>query len=220
MKKIYKLTAALLCTAMLTACTAGQQQTTQTQTAATAAEQTTTVTTTETTTETTTVTTTETTTVTTTETEATTTELAFEDTPENAYQRLAMSFIQENGDEIAPDDYGGVYSYAGTLFVALTEYKPSEYYTNLLSEYTCVIYKKVRLSFNTLSDICERANELLAPEFGVGEYYVNVPTNKAVITIKEGDPKKAQNFLKTVEDRGFELHDLEIIMAEPEQTEQ
>lgn len=181
----------------------------------TTAEPTVTVTVSETVTETSTVTETETTTTpTVTETTVTTTELPFEDTPENAYARLTMSFIQPEGGEIAPDDYAGVYSYFGKLFVAITTDEPSEYYTELLSDYTCVTYTTVSRSFNELSDVCERAAELLEPEFGVAEYYIDVPSNKAAVAIINGDPKSAQNYLKTVDGLGFELHDLEIIMAE------
>ena len=44
-------------------------------------------------------------------TEQTTTmpQLEFEDTPQNAYTRLTMSF-QSTGKTVYPDDYGGVYS--------------------------------------------------------------------------------------------------------------
>lgn len=164
-------------------------------------------------------TTTETTTAPVTETTAVTTELPFEDTPENAYERLRLSFITPEGDEIAPVDYGGVYSYFGTLYVAVTEDEPSEYYTSLLDGYTCVRYTTVSRSFNYLSNVCERAVELLDPEFGVEEFYIDVPGNKACAAILEGDPKTAQNFLKTVEDLDFELGDLEIVMADPPEQE-
>lgn len=172
----------------------------------TTTSQTTTVTTTETTTETTTVTTTETTTV---------TELPFEDTPTNAYQRLYASFETDDGI-VFPDDYAGTYSYFGKLYIAITEYQPSEAYTDILGDYTCVSYKTVRRSFNYLSEVSTKAAELLEPEFGVAEYFVDVPINKAAVAIKTGDPKAAQRYLKTIEDLGFTLDELEIVMAEAE----
>lgn len=173
----------------------------------------------ESTSETTTVTTTEatTTTVTTTETTAITTEeLPFEDTPENAYQRLLRSFVTPEGDEIAPDDYAGVYSYFGKLFVAITTSQPSEYYTSLLEEYTCVKYTTVKYSFNELTRVCESAQKLFSDsEFTVSSCYVDVPINKAAIEIN-GDPKKAQNYLKGLPELDFELSMLEIVIAEEE----
>lgn len=162
---------------------------------------------------------TETTTVTTTEeTTAVTTELPFEDTPENAYSRLSMSFQTEKGT-VYPEDYGGVYSYGGNLYVSITEYTPSEYYTALLSEYSCVRYQKVTHSLNELSDIAKKTAELLDPEFAVAEYYVDVPSNKAAVSITQGDPKKAQNYLKTVTDLGFTLNEVEISMANTAENE-
>lgn len=153
------------------------------------------------------------------ETTTVTTELPFEDTPENAYSRLSMSFQTENGT-VYPEDYGGVYSYGGTLYISITEYTPSEYYTDLLSEYSCVRYKKVTHSLNELSGIAKKAAELLDPEFAVMEYYVDVPSNKAAVSITEGDPKKAQNYLKTVADLGFTLNEVEISMADVPETEE
>ena len=98
----------------------------------------------------TTTTSTETTTVTTTpQTEefvVTTAELPFEDTALNAYERLSLSFVQPDGNEIAPDDYAGAYAYGGTLFVCMTSRSPGEYYTDLLADYTCVRYKTVKHS--------------------------------------------------------------------------
>ena len=214
----------LLLAAALAGCTAPSEA--ETQTAAAAESETETVSeavtseasVTETTT---TVSVTETTTITTTEeTTTVTTELPFEDTPENAYSRLSISFQTENGT-VYPEDYGGVYSYGGTLYVSITEYTPSEYYSSLLSEYSCVRYKKVTHSLNELSDIAKKTAELLDPEFAVAEYYVDVPSNKAAVSITLGDPKKAQNYLKTVPDLGFTLNEVEISMADtPESEEQ
>ena len=147
------------------------------------------------------------------ESETVTSELPFEDTPENAYERLMLSFVQPDGGEIAPDDYGGVYSMFDTLYVAITTDEPSEYYTALFDGYTCISYTTVAVSFNELSRICEEAALLLDPDFDVTDYYVDVPSNKASVVISQGDPKTAQNFLKTIEDPGFDLHDLEIVMA-------
>lgn len=211
MNKIKLMTAVMmiLAAAVMTACTSSEPAVTE-QTTETSPVETTTVTETETETVTTTaepVTESETTTV-------TTEELPFEDTPENAYERLTRSFIQPDGNEIAPDDYAGVYSYAGTLFVALTVSEPTEYYTELFDGYTCVRYRTVKRSFNELTEISRKAAELLEPEFGVAECYIDVPSNKAAVSIIEGDPKSAQNYLKTLTDIGFELHDVEITMAE------
>lgn len=155
------------------------------------------------------------TTVTTTETttEATTADIPFEDTVQNAYQRLMASFETESGI-VYPDDYGGVYSYAGTLFVNITENEPPESYTSVLGDYTCVRYETVERSFNRLTEISLEAKELLDEEFGVDEYFVDVPDNTAAVTIRNEDPKKAQNFLKTVETKSFALDELSISMAE------
>ena len=155
------------------------------------------------------------TTVTTTEatTEATTADIPFEDTVQNAYERLMASFETESGI-VYPDDYGGVYSYAGTLFVNITESEPPESYTSVLGDYTCVRYETVERSFNRLTEISLEAKELLDEEFGVDEYFVDVPDNTAAVTIRNEDPKKAQNFLKTVETKSFTLDELSISMAE------
>lgn len=212
-----KILAALLCAALLTACAGTSPEETApslgdsfTETAPVTSEETTAVTTTETTTVTTTVTITETTT------EFTRKEIPFEDTVQNAYERLLASFETERG-VVYPDDYGGVYSYAGTLFVNITEDVPPESYTEVLGDYTCVRYQKVKHSFNRLTEICYEAKELLDEQFGVADFYVDVPDNTAAVTIRNEDPKKAQIFLKSVTDKSFSLDELSISMAEPEE---
>lgn len=207
-----KIAAALICAAFLTACVSGGDSAVTDETVSeapvlgdsftetvTEASSETTVTTTETTTETTTV--------------FTQREIPFEDTVQNAYERLMASFETESGI-VYPDDYGGVYSYAGTLFVNITENEPPESYTSVLGDYTCVRYETVEHSFNRLTEISLEAKELLDEEFGVDEYFVDVPDNTAAVTIRNEDPKKAQNFLKTVETKSFTLDELSISMAE------
>lgn len=203
-----KIAAALICAAFLTACASGGDSavTDETVSEAPVLGDSFTETVTETLSETT-VTTTEATT------EATTADIPFEDTVQNAYERLMASFETESGI-VYPDDYGGVYSYAGTLFVNITENEPSESYTSVLGDYTCVRYETVERSFNRLTEISLEAKELLDEEFGVDEYFVDVPDNTAAVTIRNEDPKKAQNFLKTVETKSFTLDELSISMAE------
>lgn len=206
-----KIAAALICAAFLTACVSGGDSAVSDETVSeapvlgdsftetvTEASSETTVTTTETTTE------------------ATIADIPFEDTVQNAYERLMASFETENGI-VYPDDYGGVYSYAGTLFVNITESAPPESYTSVLGDYTCVRYETVERSFNRLTEISLEAKELLDEEFGVDEYFVDVPDNTAAVTIRNEDPKKAQNFLKTVETKSFTLDELSISMAETEE---
>ena len=203
-----KIAAALICAAFLTACVSGGDSavTDETVSEAPVPGDSFTETVTETSSE---------TTVTTTEitTEATTADIPFEDTVQNAYERLMASFETESGI-VYPDDYGGVYSYAGTLFVNITESEPPESYTSVLGDYTCVRYETVERSFNRLTEISLEAKELLDEEFGVDEYFVDVPDNTAAVTIRNEDPKKAQNFLKTVETKSFTLDELSISMAE------
>lgn len=203
-----KIAAALICAAFLTACVSGGDSavTDETVSEAPVLGDSFTETVTETSSETT-VTTTEATT------EATTADIPFEDTVQNAYERLMASFETESGI-VYPDDYGGVYSYAGTLFVNITESEPPESYTSVLGDYTCVRYETVERSFNRLTEISLEAKELLDEEFGVDEYFVDVPDNTAAVTIRNDDPKKAQNFLKTVETKSFTLDELSISMAE------
>ncbi len=203
-----KIAAALICAAFLTACVSGGDSavTDETVSEAPVLGDSFTETVTETSSETT-VTTTET------ATEASTADIPFEDTVQNAYQRLMASFETESGI-VYPDDYGGVYSYAGTLFVNITENEPPESYTSVLGDYTCVRYETVERSFNRLTEISLEAKELLDEEFGVDEYFVDVPDNTAAVTIRNEDPKKAQNFLKTVETKSFTLDELSISMAE------
>lgn len=205
-----KIAAALICAAFLTACVSGGDSavTDETVSEAPVLGDSFTETVTETSSETT-VTTTEATT------EATTADIPFEDTVQNAYERLMASFETESGI-VYPDDYGGVYSYAGTLFVNITENEPPESYTSVLGDYTCVRYETVERSFNRLTEISLEAKELLDEEFGVDEYFVDVPDNTAAVTIRNEDPKKAQNFLKTVETKSFTLDELSISMAETE----
>lgn len=206
-----KIAAALICAAFLTACVSGGDSAVSDETVSeapvlgdsftetvTEASSETTVTTTETTTE------------------ATIADIPFEDTVQNAYERLMASFETESGI-VYPDDYGGVYSYAGTLFVNITESAPPESYTSVLGDYTCVRYETVERSFNRLTEISLEAKELLDEEFGVDEYFVDVPDNTAAVTIRNEDPKKAQNFLKTVETKSFTLDELSISMAETEE---
>lgn len=207
-----KIAAALICAAFLTACVSGGDSavTDETVSEAPVLGDSFTETITETPSE---------TTVTTTETTAETTtvfiqrNIPFEDTVQNAYERLMASFETESGI-VYPDDYGGVYSYAGTLFVNITENEPPESYTSMLGDYTCVRYETVERSFNRLTEISLEAKELLDEEFGVDEYFVDVPDNTAAVTIRNEDPKKAQNFLKTVETKSFTLDELSISMAE------
>ncbi len=207
-----KIAAALICAAFLTACVSGGDSavTDETVSEAPVLGDSFTETVTETSSE---------TTVTTTETTAETTtvftqrNVPFEDTVQNAYERLMASFETESGI-VYPDDYGGVYSYAGTLFVNITESEPPESYTSVLGDYTCVRYETVERSFNRLTEISLEAKALLDEEFGVDEYFVDVPDNTAAVTIRNEDPKKAQNFLKTVETKSFTLDELSISMAE------
>lgn len=212
-----KLAALAVCMLMLSGCTEGSSETADTTVSETEETAVTTVTTTETTTVTTTEATTITTTETTTETEP---EFIFEDTPENAYDKLMLSFI--SGDIMEePDDYGGTYSYFGKLYVNITTEEPSEYYTELLGDYTCVEYKTVKHSVGELSRIINKAVEVLEadPEgrFMVVEEYIDYPSNKAAIALLDADPKAAQNYLKTVPDLGFEIGDLLITVYEEEE---
>lgn len=211
-----RLSLVIMTAMLLTACTA-PPVTENTTTAPTETTTVTTVTTTVTTTATTTETTTETTVPPTETTTVTTTELPFEDTPANAYERLSLSFLQPDGNETAPEDYAGAYAYGGTLFVCLTSRTPGEYYTTLLADYTCVKYKTVKHSLYELTDICERAKELLDPDFEVDEVYVDVPSNKAAVTIRKGDYVSARTLLMNTPDRGFDLDMIEVSMADPEE---
>lgn len=148
-----------------------------------------------------------------------TTEMPFEDNPENAYERLYQSFV-DDGVIAIPEDFAGAYGYAGELIVMVTADEPSEKYTEILDRYSCIRYKTAENSFNRLNEISSEAKELLAAEFGVSEAFVDVVSNKAGIAILNGDPKQAQNYLKTIEDKSFTLDQLEISMAEPEDTDQ
>ncbi|MBQ7783247.1 MAG: hypothetical protein IJ368_04685 [Oscillospiraceae bacterium] len=223
--KIYRFIAPLMAAIMLTACgdsqntlgSSGSEETAVSADTAQISEQSSVTTvTTITTTSAATTTATEITTAPPTETTTeTTTELPFEDTPDNAYRRLNMAFVSDKGT-VYPDDYAGSYSFGRTLFVVITTASPSDFYKGLLSEYTCVKYKTAANSLNRLTEIAEKAAELLEPEFGVAEYYVDVPSNKAAVAIINKDPKSAQNYLKSVEDIGFTLGELEISMAETE----
>ncbi|WP_432651340.1 hypothetical protein [Huintestinicola sp.] len=207
-----KIIAALMCAAFLTACAGSSPEVTEAPAAETALSETS---------EETTVTASETTAVTTAETTTETTvftqkEIPFEDTVQNAYERLLASFETEHGI-VYPDDYGGVYSYAGTLFVNITENTPPESYTEVLGDYTCVRFETVKRSFNRLTEISLEAKALLDEQFGVEECFVDVPENTAAVTIRNEDPKKAQIFLKSVTDKSFTLDELSISMAEPEE---
>ncbi|MBQ7783272.1 MAG: hypothetical protein IJ368_04810 [Oscillospiraceae bacterium] len=220
--KIYRFIAPLMAAVVLTACGDSQNTLGSSESSETAAAQTTeqtsetTVSTITTTSAETTTAAAETTTAPPTETTTeTTTELPFEDTPDNAYRRLNMAFVSDEGT-VYPDDYAGSYSFGRTLFVVITTASPSDFYKELLSEYTCVKYKTAANSLNRLTEIAEKAAELLEPEFGVAEYFVDVPSNKAAVSIINKDPKSAQNYLKTIEDTGFTLGELEISMAEAE----
>ena len=171
--------------------------------------------------ETTTVTTTETTTSsaiapTTSETTVTTTALPFEDTPENAFERLTGSFTQPDGSEKAPDTYAGMYSYFGKLYVCITTEEPEPYYTDLLGEYTCITYKTVNHSFNELSDVAEKVYDLIKNDFDVSYYYVDVPSNKAGIVLKSGDTKAVGDFLKEHEPLDFDRSEI-VITVEGEE---
>ncbi len=210
--KMKKIIAALMCAAFLTACAGSSPEVTEAPAAETALSETS---------EETTVTASETTAVTTAETTTETTvftqkEIPFEDTVQNAYERLLASFETEHGI-VYPDDYGGVYSYAGTLFVNITENTPPESYTEVLGDYTCVRFETVKRSFNRLTEISLEAKALLDEQFGVEECFVDVPENTAAVTIRNEDPKKAQIFLKSVTDKSFTLDELSISMAEPEE---
>lgn len=197
---------ALLVTATLMCGCSADTQPVQTQTAETEQETTAAVTTTA-----------ETTTVTTTVTTEETTEYVpvlpeFEDTPENAYARLDASFTNADGGQTAPDDYAGVYSYFGKLYVCITTDEPSDFYTELLSEYTCIQYKKVNHSFNELQGIANHAYELLDGRFSVTYAYVDVPSNKAAIELAEGDPRDVRTYLESLDSEDFPVDILQITL--------
>lgn len=145
------------------------------------------------------------------------TEFPFEDTIENAYRRLMLSFDTENGT-VYPDDFAGVYSFAGTLFVSLTVPEPPAAYTDILDGYTCVRFRSASRSYNELEKAAASAAELLEERFGVAEYYVDAPSNKAAVVIINEDPKSAQNYLKSLSGLDFTLDEIAISMADPEET--
>ena len=120
----------------------------------------------------------------------------FEDTPENAYERLTISFRDGKGNETAPDDYAGAYSYFGKMYICITEKEPSSYYTDLLGEYTCISYKTVTHSFNELTEIARQASAELEGKYPVTDVFVDVPSNKAAVNIAEGDPKEIRTYLE------------------------
>ena len=153
---------------------------------------------------------------TTSETTVTTTALPFEDTPENAFERLTGSFTQPDGSEKAPDTYAGMYSYFGKLYVCITTEEPEPYYTDLLGEYTCITYKTVNHSFNELSDVAEEVYDLIKNDFDVSYYYVDVPSNKAGIVLKSGDTKAVGDFLKEHEPLDFDRSEI-VITVEGEE---
>lgn len=145
------------------------------------------------------------------------TELPFEDTVQNAYQRLMNSFETENGI-VYPDDFAGVYSFAGTLFVAVTVPEPAADYMDILGSYTCIRFRTASRSYNELEKAAESAAELLDERFEVSEYYVDAPSNKAAVVIKNEDPKSAQNYLKSLSGLDFTLDEVAISMADREET--
>ena len=145
-----------------------------------------------------------------------TTVLPFEDTPENAFERLTGSFMQPDGSEKAPDTYAGMYSYFGKLYVCITTEEPEPYYTDLLGEYTCITYKTVNHSFNELSDVAEKVYDLIKNDFDVSYYYVDVPSNKAGIVLKSGDTKAVGDFLKEHEPLDFDRSEI-VITVEGEE---
>ena len=199
----------LLIPLMLCGCASSPSQSVQTEmtttlvTTVTSAEQTTSEQTSETSTE-------------TTAAETTTTEYVpvypdFEDTPANAYERLLISFADEHGNEAAPDDYAGVYSYFGKMYVCITTDSPSDTYTDLLDEYTCVSYKTVTHSFNELTDTAKKAADILGRDYSVKQFLVDVPSNKAQVIVSEGDPVEMRTKL---EEQGFAVDLLEITIQE------
>ncbi len=136
----------------------------------------------------------------------------FEDTPENAYARLDASFTNAEGGQTAPDDYAGVYSYFGKLYVCLTTDEPSDFYTGLLGDYTCITYKKVNHSFNELQGIANDAKRLLSDKFEVTQAYVDVPSNKAAIELAGGDPREVRTYLESLEGEDFPVDILQITL--------
>ena len=195
----------MMCIAALTACTAQggtASETTQTTTvAATITEQQT-----ETSTETTEVTTTEIT-------EEITTEVSypeFEDTPENAYERL-NTYFNSTGEGL-PDTYAGSYSYFGKLYVCITTEEPPDF-CEILDGYTCTEYRRVSHSFNYLEQTADEAAYLVDNVFKVTDSYADVPSNKAVVVVENADPKDVRTYLET-QQLSFELSELTIIVEQ------
>ena len=58
---------------------------------------------------------------------------------------------------------------------------------------------------------------VLDPDFGVKEVFIDVPNNRAAVSITNGDPRSAQDYIKTLEDVGFTLNEVEISMADTEE---
>ena len=48
-------------------------------------------------------------------------------------------------------------------------------------------------------------------------FRIDVPNNRAAVSITNGDPRSAQDYIKTLEDVGFTLNEVEISMADTEE---
>lgn len=139
-----------------------------------------------------------------------TTELPFEDIPENAYKRMEIAFSANSDDGRYPDDFAGSYSFFGKLYVALTTDEPSELYTDLLSDYTCIKYTTVTHSFNELTDVCNKAMDVFdGTEYKVVNCYVDVPSNKACLILEERS-LDAKHYLRELTELSFDRSLLEI----------
>ena len=79
----------------------------------------------------------------------------FEDTPENAYERLTISFRDGNGNETAPDDYAGAYSYFGKMYICITEKEPSSYYTTSPVSMNPLPVPSCRMSSGKFASSCQ-----------------------------------------------------------------
>ncbi len=135
----------------------------------------------------------------------------FEDTPESAYSTL-MTYITSLS--AYPDTYAGAYSYFGKLYVCLTAEEAPPEFTDLLDGYSCVAYRVVGHSLNYLDKVAEDASALVMEKYTVTEYYADVPSNKAVISVAGADLKEVREYLESLPELPFALNELTVVSSD------
>lgn len=122
-----------------------------------------------------------------------------------AYSVLCSTFLVDNdGNVTYPDDYAGAWIEDNKLHIAITSsetvdmfsFAPINSYSNLLSNYDCVVYETVEYSLNELNAIRHSVFAELKEDYAIISHYVDVEENKINLGFLKYDESEVYDSLE------------------------